>query len=77
LSSWKFTGLAWLGAPPPPPLAPPPPLEIAAVAVNEPLPLFALNAGDVATPPAFVVAVACAPLPANVALAVDVVPHMV
>ena len=50
-------------------LPPPPPLETAAVAVNEPAAVFAVNAGEVARPLAPVVAVAWVPPPAKLALA--------
>ena len=59
-------------APPPLLLA----LEIVAVAVNDPVPPLAVNAGEVAAPLASVVADACAPPPANVALAADIVPQV-
>ncbi len=49
--------------------------ETAAVAVNDPAVLFAVNAGELATPLAPVVAVAWVPPPVKLALAAAAVPH--
>jgi hypothetical protein len=73
----KLTGVT-VGAPPLPALSfpPAPPLETAAVAVNDPAVLFAVKSGELATPFAPVVAVAWAPPPAKLALALELVPHV-